>query len=203
MQGIILRLGFLGMNTSNVSSKLKKILTIDRDYLLVALLFIIVIFSSKAFAFSVTAPESVVVGDNTSFFIDITNTSEKTADLKVNFYAPISVGVIAPRTIAPNQTIQAKITLSNNKFTKNTQINSTLEVTLDQEAQKKEIALTFSEGQTSSNSLSAAFAGLFSFTDFSLEIEKFSLIEWVAFWVFIFVAAVLLIAFVARLSNRV
>lgn len=191
------------MNTNYASSAVKRIFSLDKDYLLVALLFIIVLFSSKAFAFSVTAPESIVVGDNSSFYVDITNNSTKTADLKVNFFAPISVQVSAPRTIAPNETITAKVTLSNNKFTSSTQINSILEVTLDQETKQKQIALTFTENKNSSNSLNAAFAGLFSFTDFTLELGKFSLLEWMAFWVMIFIAAILLVAFIARIKNRV
>jgi len=180
---------------ATVASK-KKPFYMDKDYLLVGVLFLLVLFGTKGFAL-VDAPANVVIADNNSFIVNITNESSSQLPLKVNFYSPLSVSVFAPSTINPNETVAAKITLtnSNNKYKVGTQFEGTLEAKMGSKIEQKLVTLTVAQG----NNVLAAF---FSFGAFTSEIEKFSLFEWVAFWVLMIIAAVLLLGFIARANKR-
>jgi|GEM_PF-1503128 len=174
----------------------KKPFYLDKDYLLVGVLFLLVLFGTKGFAM-VDAPANVVIADNNSFIINITNDSSSVLPLSVNFYSPLNVSISAPSTINPNETVKAKITLSNsnNKYKVGTQFESTLQVKMGSKIEQKPVTLTVAQG----NNVLAAF---FSFGAFTSEIEKFSMFEWVAFWVLIIIAAVLLLGFIARATKR-
>jgi hypothetical protein len=182
----------------------KKALTIDKDYLIVILIFMIVLFGSKAYSFSITAPDQVIVQGDNNFYIDIINDTDKQQTLEVNFYSPLYSQVIAPKTISPKSVVTAKISLTNTKFGPLTQINSTLEVNMGGKIQRKEIPIAFKEKQVSPAAGAGAFiSGVFSFAPTIQELSKFTLLEWVAFWVLVVIAAILVIAFIVRVKNRV
>ncbi|VVB75625.1 Uncharacterised protein [uncultured archaeon] len=181
--------------TAHAQAK-KKPFYLDKDYLLVGILFLLVLFGTKGFAM-IEAPANVIIADNNSFTVDITNETNLQAPLSLNFYSPLSVSVSAPSTINPNQKVTAKITLtnSNNKYKAGTQFEGTIEAKLGSKVEQKPITLTVAQG----NNVLAAF---FSFGAFTGEIEKFTLFEWVAFWVLVIIAAVLLLGFIARAGKR-
>ena len=185
------------MTTGHQNATVRKMFSFDVDYLLVALLFIIFLFGAKSFALNISAPDSVVVSDNSSFFVDITNDSEKAIDLQVNFFSPLKSEVIAPFTLAPNQTTKAKITLHNTSFGDNTKLTAIVEARSGSTVAQKEILLNFQ------NTGLAAVSGLFSLGAFTGEVSTFSLAEWGIFWVLVIIAAVLVVAFVSRIKRRV
>lgn len=171
---------------------------------MVLTIFILVLFSSKAMAFSVTAPEQVIVSDTSSFYVDIFNDSDKPLDLTVNFYSPLKSEVVAPKIIAPKAKATVKITLTNTKYNSSKLINSTVEVNLGGVVQKKEIELKFQEKSTDMlNGVGAFIGGIFTFGPIVEEISKFSLFEQIVFWFLVIIAVILVIAFVARVKNRV
>lgn len=190
------------MITGYVSGAAKKALSLDKDYLIVMVLFILVLFSAKAFAV-VDAPTQVLVDDKTTFYVDISNNSNEVVNLSVNFFAPIKSEVVAPKTIGPNQKATAKITLYNTKYNSKTQINAIVEADMGYAIEKKEISLSFSGKQYAEGPINAMFTSFFSLSSFVSETTNYSLADWAIFWVLIMVAAVLLIAFVSRIKNRV
>ncbi len=169
---------------------------LDKDYLLVGVLFLLVLFGTKGFAL-VDAPANIVIADNNSFVVNITNESTLQLPLKVYFYSPLNVSISAPTTISPNEKVVAKITLtnSNNKYKVGTEFEGTIEAKMGSKVEQKPITLTVAQG----NNVLAAF---FSFGAFTSEIEKFTVLEWVAFWILIIIAAVLLLGFIARANKR-
>jgi len=185
------------MITGYVSNIAKKAMSLDKDYLVVLLVFMLVLFSAKAYA-SVSVPDQVIVSDETTFFVEITNDSDKQVDLKVNFFAPIKNEIVAPSKIAPFGKANAKITVFNTKYDESTELNATVEIKMDEKVEQKNVALVFAK-----NSSTSAFAGLFSFSTFTQQIESFSIFQWAVFWILVIVAAILLIAFISRVRNRV
>ena len=191
------------MVTKYLSGVAKKFASFDKDYLIVLVIFLLVLFSSKGFA-TVSAPEQVVVADKTIFYVDITNDSDKLVNLEVNFFAPIKSEVTAPKTISPRQKVTAKITLYNTKFDQATQINSKVEANMGDKVEQKEIILSFTGKRYSNGSeLSQSLSGLFSFGVFTTQLETFTLMDWAVFWILVIIAAVLVIAFISRIKNMV
>jgi hypothetical protein len=175
----------------------KKAMSLDKDYLVVLLLFILVLFSAEAYA-SVSAPEQVIVSDETTFFVEIMNESDEEVDLEVSFFAPLKSEIIAPNRIAPNGKTNVKITIFNSKYNENTKLDATIEVKLDEKVEQKNIVLAFEK-----NNSNSVLVGLFSFSFFTQQMTNFSFLQWVIFWILVIVAAVLLIAFISRVRNRV
>ena len=185
---------------STVATVSKKPFSLDFDYLLVAVLFLIVLFSSRAMAFSVDAPQLVEINNNAVFYVELTNDSSNLVDLKVNFYSPVDATVVAPKQIAPNSKTSAKITLINN-FKDERQITGLVEASFGTQILTKDVNLLF----TPKNEVSAesVFAGLFSFGTTLTEFSAFNLIDWAIFIILVVVCAVLLISFIARVKRRV
>lgn len=181
----------------------------------------ILLVLSCASALTISAPNVVdVQGSSTVIEVPIANDSAATADLSVKFFAPTEVRVVAPSVLYPQSSTTAKIWISNS-FPTYTEITSTLEVKLGDEVQKKQITLRFfgqskSQGNQASGdqnqgnffgSLSGAFvsfgSAFFSFGSFIQETMTFSTMEWAVFIVLVIVAAVLLLAFIAKVVRRV
>ena len=164
-----------------------------------ALALLIILVSGVAFAgtLTISAPEQVNITDKTSFFVDITSNSAQSEDLKVSFFAPTKVEVSAPTIMGPNSTAKAKITVYGSKEAK--EISSKLEVMLGNSVQQKEVTLSYAANPNISENFVGA---LFGFGSFVQEATNFSIMEWGVFWVLVIIAAVLLIAFVARVARR-
>jgi len=191
------------MVTNYISGVSKKIASFDKEYFLVLVLFIIVIFTSKAYALNISAPETVTVFDKTTFIVELTNDSTKGMDLSVNIFAPVKVEVVAPNQIAPNSKATAKITVYN-KFSDEREINATIEAKTNDETIQKQIVLVFKPKQTNNFSIDATkvLSGLFAFSLGNGELSSFTLSDWIIFWVLIVIAAVLIVAFIARIVKR-
>ena len=192
-------IGLVGVGVSSLNACVRKGFLFDAEYLMVALLFLLVIFSAKAMAFSVEAPSIVEVNDSTSFFVTIINDTDSSVPIKTSFFSPLVSTVSAPSEIAPNSSTQAEITLTNSNFSKGETINSTVEVAFGDTVIQKVVSLSFTNTQKSSNLLSAAF-GLGSFIS---ETSGFTLLDWLIFWFLVIVAAILLVSFIARVRKRV
>lgn len=182
----------------------KKPFGIDLDYLLVAVLFLLVIFSAKGFALSVTAPESVTINDKASFYVDITNDSIQGIDFEVSIFAPVKTQIVSPTSIGPNETAKAKIIVYN-KYSEKTEINSKIEVISEGIIVQKEITFIFEPANETAipQGESRILTGLFSFGLVLGELTGFTILDWVIFWILVVIVAFLLIAFVARLRKRV
>ncbi len=191
------------MVTNYISSVSKRIASFDKEYLLVLLLFVIVIFTSKAYALDISAPSTVTINDKTSFLVEITNPSNSAVNLTVNFFAPVKVDVVAPSQIAPNSKVTAKITVYN-KFSDEREINATVEAITNDQTVQKEVVLVFKPVVKNNFAQDAtkALSGLFAFGLGNGELSSFTLTDWVLFWVLVIVAAVLVVAFIARVVKR-
>ena len=168
---------------------------------IVALSMAFVLLLSTAHAFSISAPSDVnISGTDGYFYIDITNDSGEMQDIKVEFFTPAQKEISAPLSVAPNTTSSAKIRLYND-YDADTTIASKLEVYMGKEMESKEINVRFSGNKGAANG--GVLGAFFSLGAFSLETANFTLIEWALFWFLVIIAAVLLVAFVARVARRV
>ncbi len=172
----------------------------DKEYLLVALLFFILLIGSYGHALNISAPESVVVNDKATFYVKLTNDSTSTANVVVNFYSPVRSEVFAPKTILPNSTSEAKIVVYNNSNISG-DVDATIEAMVGQKADRNSIILSFQK--KSASNTENAIGAFFSIGALNEDLEKLSPFEWVLFWIMVLIAAVLLIAFIARVNRRV
>jgi hypothetical protein len=160
---------------------------------------ILALLISSVNAFSVTTSQQVDVYEKGIFYIEITNDSAELKDLELNLYTSSEVKINAPSKIAPNTNMTAQITVYNN-YESYREMNSKLEVKLGNETETKEITFRYyaREG-TADNPIS----GLFGLGTFSNESAEYTIGEWIAFWVLIIIAAILLIALFARVRHRI
>ncbi len=171
----------------------------DKEYMLVALLFFILLLGAYGHALQISAPEKVSIQDKTSFYVTITNDSDSPAEVKVNFYSPAKSQITAPKTILPNSSSQAKITVLGSASPSG-EFDASIEAVSGQEIVKKNIVLSFEESEKSKSD--AALSAFFSLGAFNNELGKLSPFEWVMFWIMVIIAAVLLVAFIARVNRR-
>jgi hypothetical protein len=133
------------------------------------------------------------------FYIEVTNNTSELQDLEINFYAPTEVKINSPSKIAPNTNLTAQITVYNN-YTTYREMNSKLEVKLGDEIQSKDVSLRFyARAGIADNPL----IGLFGLSSFVGESSSYTIVEWIAFWLLVIVAAVLIIALFARITHRI
>jgi hypothetical protein len=196
----------LGANGVAVASK--KLFRFDMDYLLVAILFLLVLFSAKAMAFSITAPDSIEINDKAIFYVELINDSASAVDLKVSFHSPANATVVVPKQLAPNSKTTAKISIINN-FKEDRQISGLVEVHFGTKIITKDINLIFSSTTNNTTSSDSALSGLFSFGSVLLssgtsltEFNLFTPLDWVIFILLVIICAVLLVSFIARIKRR-
>jgi NADH:ubiquinone oxidoreductase subunit 3 (subunit A) len=166
----------------------------DKDYLLVIILFMIVLFSAKGFAL-IEAPSNIVVADSNTFSVIITNESSTQVPLQVNIFSPLKSSVVAPSTIAPNSKATARITISNNKYVEYTRVNATIEAIMGSKIEQQRVTMDVSP------TLLGGAAGMFSFGVASQELAKFSFTEWVIFIVLALIAIVLVLGLASKLRR--
>lgn len=164
-------------------------------------LLFLVIFSSISFAFTVTAPESVEVNEKEIyFFVKVFNESTNSLPLKVNFFSTTATKISAPKIVQPNTYADIKITVFNNNQSNYNEVDSKLEVYLGNSLEERNITLKMV--QLNQNNSSNTFAGLFTLGSFFTESTNFTITEWIVFWVLVIIAAILLIAFISRVTKR-
>ncbi len=172
--------------------KLKKLISI----------LMLICFLITASALTIEAPEVVEVNSQEVYFlVNITNESENSANLKVNFYAPTETQVSSSKFLAKESKTTAKIFVKNN-FTEYTEINSKLEVYFGTELVEKQVLLKFYP-QANPAQITGAFTAFFSLGNFFEDFTNFSTLEYGLMFLLILVAAVLLVAFIARVIKRV
>jgi hypothetical protein len=181
----------------------KKIASVDREYLLVLLLFVIVLFTSKGFALEMTSPNQISVSEKTSFLVEIDNNSNKATSLGFSVFAPVKVDVVAPNQIGPNSSVTAKVTIYN-KYVDARTVNATIEAKTTDETIQKPLTIDFKPVVKSNFAEDATkvMSGLFTLGMSNGELTNFTLLDWVIFWILIIVAAVLVVAFIARVVKR-
>jgi len=161
----------------------------------------LLVLSSVSFAFSLTSPDSIEVqGKETYFLVKVFNESKDDQLLKVNFYSTTQSSVSAPKSVASNAYADVKITVFNNNQPNYNEIDSKLEIYLGKDLEEKNITLKMiSSGENNSANF---FVGLFSLGSFFTESTSFTITEWIVFWVLVIVAAILIIAFISRVTKR-
>ncbi len=162
-------------------------------------LFLVFVFTSVN-AFPVESPSELELTTREAFFfVEITNPYSVEKDLTINFFAPTNIRISAPNSIPPFETIIARIFIENN-FSEFTRINSTLEVYLGNELEKREISLRFHQTKTefSNNTMGEgliAFFALFNLENITIEFGLTFLLS--------LIILVLLIMLIIRISRRV
>jgi hypothetical protein len=154
-------------------------------------------------ALSVSAPSTVQVTDTNSFIVEITNNSNIEKELTINFFSTANVKIHSPKAILPHSKISVKINLDYSS-PNYTEMESKLEVYLDNEFKEKMITQKFYPTGTNkntninSNDQSGEYAGaLFGLAAMG-EFASFSVLEWALFIVLVIVAAILLLTLIAR-----
>ncbi len=155
-----------------------------------------------AFAFPVSVDSNVTIsGKEDSFSVNITNDAYYARDLLVKVYSPAESHVTAPISVPANSTITALVTLEN-PYAEYTKTYSKLEVYLGKELSENDLTIIFEpNGQTNQNQ-NGSIAGLFGIDAFGNETGNFSILDWALFWVLTLIAAILLVAFIARVVKR-
>lgn len=178
----------------------KKPFKLDKEWLAVIALLLLVLFSTKGFALQMNAPESIIVSDRNVLTVDLVNDSNRVADISVKFFSPSKYEITAPTKLNPNSSGKAKITIFNDALLEQ-EVNATIEARVGKEIVQKEVRIVFTRSRL--GDIGANLAGMFSFAAFGAETQAFTLGDWFAFWILVIIAAVLVIAFVARLGRRV
>jgi len=186
----------LGLNTTAV----KKFFKIDKEYLLVAVLFFILLIGAYGNALTISAPEKISVTDKATFYVKLTNDSASAVNVNVNFYSPVKSEVFAPKKVLLNSTSESKIIVYNSNNL-NEDVEATVEAMVGEEAERSVVILSFQSKNITG--LESAVGAFFSIGTFNEELAKLSPIEWIVFWILVIVAAVLLVAFIARVNRRV
>lgn len=167
----------------------------------ILLLFLLILFTSTVVAFPVNAPNELEINTKETFFlVEVTNPYEAQKDLVINFFAPTHVQISAPKTISGNSSITAKIFVRND-FLDFEKINSTLEVFLGDELEKREISLRFYPTNVQSiqnNPVEGFFAFVMSFNIIDSISMEFGLI-----FLLSLIVIALLLMLIFRISRRV
>lgn len=182
-----------------------------RNYLVVVIFAIL--FLAQASALTISGPSEVEVSNKEEFFIEITNNSNIQKELRVNFFSIVMSDVIAPNFVPPNTTINAKIIVYN-KYDSYTEVNSKVEVYLDNEYGEKNILLKFlgknerdSFGQQNGNFAEGinSFFMLFAANtgESLLFLNDYSSLEIVLMTAMVLLILVLIIALIVRIVKRV
>lgn len=201
-------------------------------YKQVVALVMLLTFCLVASALSISVPDSIEVKEAQSiFYVDITNESPEVLPVIINFYTTTKSDVIYPKTISSYSTITAKIIVYNDSTPNYHEVESKLEVYVGRRFAQKNVTLRFFEKEKliqfptpivdlnipqdtntiDQNSVDqntvvlieitpVAWFGLSSFFN---ETNNFTIIDWVIFWFLVLVAAILVVAFVARVAKRI
>ncbi len=170
----------------------------------------LILFSLFSFvpAFPVINPSEIEVNNSEGFFfVEVTNPYDDTRSLDINFFVPTDVQINSPKEIPANTTITAKVFVRNN-FSEFTKINSTLEVYLGEELERKEISVRFYPNPTTnSTNISGNFLGLDSITSFFSLLTFFSFenisLNFIAMFFLTLIIIALLIMLIVRIARRV
>ena len=145
-------------------------------------------------AMHINAPKEVNVYDSNSFIIEITNNSNISKELRINFFSPATIKILKPKMVPPHSTTSAQITLKYQ--TKNyTEIKSKLEVYLDDELGEKSIIQKF---YPKNNNLKKENSKEYLGALFGLGAMNLSVLEWSLFITLVIIAIILFITLIAR-----
>jgi hypothetical protein len=160
------------------------------DFKIIYVLTIFLFLFSFVSAFPVNVSDDIEINTSEVYFlVEVTNNSSTPKELTINFFAPTDTQIIAPKTIEPNSTINAKIFVRND-FKEFIKVNSTLEVFLGENLVEKEIQLRFYPTQSSLNPIDGLF-GFFTLLNFEF-FSEFSLILFLSLIVIILLVALII-----------
>lgn len=173
----------------------------------------VLLFLAQASALTIVSPSAVEVNNKEEFFVEITNNSNTQKDLRVNFFSTVMSDVIVPNFVPPNTTVRARIIVYN-KYESYTEINSKLEVYLDNEFREKNVLLKFLEKNqrdsfeqqgadftTGINSFFTLFA--INTSESFLLLNNYFTLEVVAMTTLVLLILVLVVALIVRIVKRV
>jgi hypothetical protein len=147
---------------------------------------------------NVEAPSTVEVYDSNSFVIEITNTSNTTKDLEINFFSPAEVKILSPKSIPAHSKSSARISL-NYSPTNYTEIESKLEIYLGDELEEKTITQKYySKSTITPNNQTGEYTGALFGLGAIGGLASLSVLEWALFIVLVVIVAILLVTLVAR-----
>jgi hypothetical protein len=190
-----------------------------KNFLVVLALLLI---SSSVLAAVLKAPNQVdVSAENQSFEVKVENTSDQAQIFGLEFFAPSSYSLsTVPDTIAPNAKLNITVTLDHDPDLAGQEYTSLLRVRMGDTYSSKDITLTYhdlatvlpdngagqdnsgQDSQTGQGNQSPASPGTGFFILPSLGLGLDPSTEIVVDIVLILIAALLLIAFIARLTKR-
>ena len=176
----------------------KKPFYLDVDYLAVVVLLVVVLFGARVYGLEINSPQIVSVTDNAVFTVDLVNNSDSAVGVTLDFFSPVKYSASYPKQLAPNSTGKATITVYNN-LNLAQDVSATIEATVGKTKVQKSVILSFKQNEL--GVLVGAFSILFSPSAFISEISSFGFLEWFGFALLVIIAAILLIAFIARLTR--
>jgi hypothetical protein len=150
----------------------------------------LVMLAVSVSALTIEGPETVDLFQDKTLEIQITNTSNYSQPLIVNYFAPVRTSFNAPTKISANETITIPIKIFHT-YNSYEEFNSKLEVYLGNEFKVKEINLKFYPQQET-------FSALFSLGTISIT----GMGEVALFFILIVVIAILLALLITKLGER-
>lgn len=165
----------------------------------------LLMLASIAFAFDLEVANPVhIFGEQKEISVTIKNTSDKDKELKFAFYAPLKYTIdYIPGEVKAQSYQTIKITFFPETEVENSIYNAVLSVSLDDETIEKNMKIYYhgeKNSQTGEENNSGNFtSGFFSFVGTPLLINA----EMVFNVILVIIAAVLLIAFISRLTKRI
>lgn len=166
--------------------------------------FLLLLFSASCSALAVDSPANIFVQqEQRAVLVSITNDSSFEQSYSVDFYSPVGA-FVSPSSgkIAAGKTVSATLSVSPDESLVGSTYAGTLAVEMGDESAFRNVNIVFKEaaeegGGNGEGPGNFSFAGFFSFFEGVLSLEN--LLD----LVLIFIAAVLLIAFISRLVRRV
>ncbi len=168
------------------------------------------LFLSLANALVLETPTVVDVDRSAEFYIEITNTSNYEKNLTVNFFSSAVSQTFAPNKVPANTTVLAKIIIFN-KYDSYTELESKVEVKLNEEHQERKILFRFHEQSKGADFGSEFINNANSFFTFFgagavnslFSLGDYSVVEVSAITILVLLILVLFVALVVRIVKRV
>jgi len=164
-----------------------------------------IMFSASCFAFTVDAPQTIVIGQEPKDFpVTVTNNGETIQDYSAEFFGPFEASITPSfGSIPAGKSTILSLSVTPKEELEGSTYDALLEVTLGEKKAFKNVRVVFKEAEEAQgNDEQETPAGFFSFGEFSAFVfGLFTLENWLNL-VLAVAAAILLIAFIARFVKR-
>ncbi len=171
---------------------------------LLALALILVLFSVASYAAFVEAPATVVVNqEQKDFDVEIFNEGFGEEDFSVRLFGPFEIEVSpSSGTIRSESAVTSTVSIAHDESFVGNTFETTLEVELDGETTSRKIRVMFKEIEEGEEPASENSTGFVSLAGFYGVATEFLTVENAFNFVLMAIAAILLIAFIARFIKR-